>query len=334
MRIVHVLLSKNFSGAERHVVELAHEQAKHHDVHVILHAKGFGERSNAIASKFNDSVVVHKVGRPIRQWTFIQVRRLLSKLQPDIAHCHLKAAAKSVRGLDARIKKVATLHIDYHPKEHDHMDALIAITPFQQQRAMAASPAPCEHIDNWVLETTPSRDEAMALRRAHGIDDDTLLIGTVGRVEPVKQHDLLLQAAKPLLGDDVKLAIIGSGSMRDDLDEAHPEVLMPGYSSQPKTWIRGFDVFVNPSQHEAFGLVFLEAMQAGTPVVASASEGAQHLADAMHTTPVAVDDANALREALRDELARGPRRITCDLSRFTIERTCARTTKLYQGLAA
>ena len=49
MRIIHVMLSKNFSGAERHVIELAEAQASEHEVHVILHAKGFGNRANAIA---------------------------------------------------------------------------------------------------------------------------------------------------------------------------------------------------------------------------------------------------------------------------------------------
>ena len=49
MRIVHVMLSKNFSGAERHVVELAEAQADAHEVHVILHTKGFGNRENGIS---------------------------------------------------------------------------------------------------------------------------------------------------------------------------------------------------------------------------------------------------------------------------------------------
>lgn len=325
MRIVHVMLSKNFSGAERHVVELAAAQACEHEVHVILHAKGFGERENAIAHRFSNRVTVHKVGAPIRQWTFAQVRRKLKTLQPDIIHCHLKAAAKAVKGLSSSASKVATLHIDYDPRQHDHMDALIAITPHQQQRVRARSSVASVQIDNWVTGEAASREQALAVRRAHGIEDDCLLIGTIGRVEECKHHALLIEAAMPLLNESanggteieaedsdptrtrllssqVKLAIVGTGRLYESLKASHSQVIMPGYSSEAKAWMRAFDVFVSAADYEPFGLVFLEALQAQTPVVATATEGAQHLADALQITPLPINDVEALRNAIQTAL--------------------------------
>lgn len=318
MRIVHVMLSKNFSGAERHVVELCTAQARDHEVHVVLHAKGFGDRQNAIAHHFSKSVTIHKVGAPIRQWTFVQVRQILKKLQPDVIHCHLKAASKAVKGVRSSAAKVATLHIDYDPKQHDHMDALIAITPQQLQRVQALSKVPGVHIANWVTGEPATVEQALAIRRAHGIDDDCLLIGTIGRVEESKQHTLLIEAARPLLNSaywqasaeempanlngladtTVKLVIVGTGRLYHSIKAENPDVIMPGYSTEAKAWMRAFDVFVSAANYEPFGLVFLEALQAQTPVVATATEGAQHLAGALQISPVPVNDVNALRSAI------------------------------------
>ena len=314
MRIIHVMLSKNFSGTERHVIELTEAQAGEHEVHVILHAKGFGNRANAIGHRFAKQVQVHKVGKPIRQWTFSNVRQLINELQPDVVHCHLKAAAKAVKGLSHSIPKVATLHIDYDPSQHDHMGALIAITPHQQQRVNGQIHENTVQIDNWVSGQAASHADALALRRAYGIDDDCILIGTIGRVEQSKQHALLIEAAKPLLGSNVKLAVIGTGRLLNELKAAHPEVIMPGYSDQPKTWMRAFDVFVSAADYEPFGLVFLEALQAQTPVVATATEGAQYLAGALNITPVPIHNVAALRDAIQQALSSAPARadVTCE----------------------
>lgn len=335
MRIVHIMLSKNFSGAERHVVELTEAQAQaEHEVHVILHAKGFGQRDNAIAHRFSDAVTIHKVGLPIRQWTFAQVKRKLKQLNPDIVHCHLKAAAKSIKGLQSGAKTVATLHIDYDPKQHDHMDALIAITPHQLSRVKSNTIVRCQQIDNWVTGECATPGEALAVRKEHGIADDDILIGTIGRVESTKQHGLLIQAVKPLLGDKVKLAIIGQGRLYADLKAAHPDVLMPGYSNQAKAWMRGFDIFVSAADYEPFGLVFLEALQAKTPVVATASEGAQHLAEQLQLTPVPVNDVAALRAAIEVELSQAPRRAGYNCDSFRVEEKSDQVLALYKQLMA
>lgn len=230
MKIVHVMLSKNFSGAERHVVELTAAQAEQHEVYVILHRKAFGDRTNAIAHRFDAKVRVLKVNAPIRQWGFWQVRQTIRKLNPDIVHCHLKAAAKSVKGLNVPAKVISTLHIDYDPKQHDHMDALIAITPQQQTRVTEHVAIKCVQIDNWVAGNPADSKADSALRQSFGIDDDCILIGTIGRVEESKAHVLLIEAVKPLLNAKVKLAIVGTGRLYNDLKATHPEVIMPGYS--------------------------------------------------------------------------------------------------------
>ncbi|MCL5050185.1 glycosyltransferase family 4 protein [Aliidiomarina maris] len=330
MRIVHVLLTKRFAGTERHVVDLVSEQAKTHDVHVILHAKGYGSRVDAVARRFPTNVTLHKVGRPIRQWTFAQVRHVIGKINPDVVHCHLKAACKSVKGL-RNVARIATLHIDYDAAQHAHMDALICLTPQQQVRAQAVSQAKLVHIDNWVTGEPANSADAEAIRRQHGFDKDAFIIGTVGRIEASKRHRWLIETLQPLLSDAVKLVIIGEGRLRAELEQAYPEVYFPGYSDTPKAWLKSFDVFVNVADFEPFGLVFLEAAQAGTDIVATQTEGASHLSQLLGFEVVPIDNPEAFRQAISSLLDAKQKTRSYDLTGFDLAGQSAKVEQVYSA---
>lgn len=97
----------------------------------------------------------------------------------------------------------------------------------------------------------------------------------VGRLVPQKGFDLLLQAFALAAGDAPKwsLTIWGEGPdraklerLRDDLGLAG-RVRFPGVTERPGIWIETADAFVLSSRYEGWGIVLLEAMAAGLPVV-------------------------------------------------------------------
>ncbi|MFL2784715.1 MAG: glycosyltransferase [Dehalococcoidia bacterium] len=104
----------------------------------------------------------------------------------------------------------------------------------------------------------------------------------VGRIEPIKGLDVLLDAMKILKeSQEVQLIIVG-GNLSDDTnlnklrDQAknlgiNQDVFFTGSLEQSKlkNYYSAADVFVLPSHYESFGLVALEAMACGTPVIAS-----------------------------------------------------------------
>lgn len=329
MRIVHVVLTRNFAGTERHVLELAEKQAEHHEVHLILHRKGCDDRPEAIAHRVSQKVHLHQVGSRVRQWTFVQVCRFIRRLQPDIVHCHLKAASKGIRWLRKSIPCVTTLHIDYDPAQHDHMDGLIAITPWQQQRMPPAVRQRSRQIDNWVSGDAATEEEATNIRQEYGISDKQILVGTIGRIESSKQQAQMIEAAQAVLPAGGRIAVVGYGRLYDSLHEQYPEVIMPGYSTQPKAWLRAFDVFVSAADFEPFGLVFLEAMQAGTPIVATATEGAMHLAPNMGITPVEIGNTEALSQAIAVQIKQGRQRRSYSLADFSLEQKNQQTLAFY-----
>ncbi|HFD16782.1 MAG TPA: glycosyltransferase family 1 protein [Rhodospirillales bacterium] len=111
-------------------------------------------------------------------------------------------------------------------------------------------------------------------RRAHGFSDREVLLVTVGRLIARKAVDQLV-ALMPHLPPDSRLLIIGSGPKEEELRRQAAalgvveRVRFLGYVAEEEKYalLRMADLYVSTSQHEGFGLVFLEAMACGLPVI-------------------------------------------------------------------
>ena len=128
-------------------------------------------------------------------------------------------------------------------------------------------------------------DEA---RDALGLSPDDWVVGNVGRLHPDKDQATLLKGfalALPNLPLDSRLAILGSGRLEQDLKELARElgiadnVLFLGQVPDARRYFRAFDVFALSSDHEPFGMVLLEAMAAGVPLLATACGGAKEVVE-------------------------------------------------------
>jgi sugar transferase (PEP-CTERM/EpsH1 system associated) len=190
-------------------------------------------------------------------------------------------------------------------------------------------------------------DRAVA-RASLGIPPSTCVVGTVGRLHPVKGTSYLLQAFADLAPDHAEaiLLLVGDGPQRAQLQELvrcleNPErVQFLGNRSDVSRLLHAMDVFVLASVWEGMPNVALEAMAVGLPVVATAVGG----------TPEAVVDgetgllvpprdpgglARAIARLLRDpELRRkmgqaGRRRVE---QHFSVERMVYQTERLYEEL--
>lgn len=142
----------------------------------------------------------------------------------------------------------------------------------------------------------------------HPTDGPTILF--LGRHEPRKGLQVLLDAVSRLPAD-LRVWIVGDGPETASLQArfaGDPRLQWLGAISEPEkiARLRGADVFCAPSLHgESFGIVLLEAMAAGTPVVASDISGyanvARHGRDALLVEPADPDAlGRALGEVLKD----------------------------------
>lgn len=307
LRIAHLLLTPRFAGSERQAVELANRQVEQHAVAMVLTERAAEDRPDAWAHRLDPRIEQIRLGRwrPLWGW---QARRALQQWRPDVAHAHLSAACKALRHWRHPALRVATLHIHYKPQQHEGLDALIAIAPWQLQAIPAAMRAHCSVVPNASDPPPPAADARARLRAGLGLNDTDFLVGTLGRAEHSKGWDLLLQAWAELAPADARLVLVGDGpDWSRWRRQAPPEVAMPGFAERPQDWLAAFDLFVSAARSEPFGLVFLEAMHAGLPVVATATEGARFLGDEFLARPT-TESASALREALASALARRPHR--------------------------
>ncbi len=162
---------------------------------------------------------------------------------------------------------------------------VLATHPIRERRVRLVSPGlNFEEFD-------PGRVDAHAKRASWGADDDTRIIGLVGRIHPSKGQETLIKAAAGLLRESfsgrskplpkLKFVIVGEetlGSTQEYLSELRAmvqqfhiqeHVVFSGYEENLPEVMRAFDVLVMPSRQESFGLVALEAMAMECPVIIS-----------------------------------------------------------------
>lgn len=174
------------------------------------------------------------------------------------------------------------------------------------------------------------------------------VVGTVARLATQKAIHVLLEATPLLLRDDpaTRVLIVGDGPLRATLEDRarrlgiSQAVTFAGYQEDVASAYAAMDVFVLPSRDEGYGLVFLEAMAMGVPVVGTRVVGTTDaVEDGVTGLLVPYADAPALaRAVLRilgdPELTRRLRGTAAERVRdFSRERSTGRVEALYRDLA-
>ena len=128
------------------------------------------------------------------------------------------------------------------------------------------------------IERYGSHEATANAREELGIGDNDLVIGSVGRLEKIKGHRILLEVTADLTEDfpNLKLVIVGDGDERSILEEIRSDlglvnhVMITGIRDDVERFLPVFDVYVQPTiGREGLPLTVVEAMAARLPVVAS-----------------------------------------------------------------
>lgn len=123
--------------------------------------------------------------------------------------------------------------------------------------------------------------KAAAMRNQLGIPQEAYVIGTVGRLTPVKGQKYLIEAAKKILERQSKMVFVflGDGELMNELKVLattlgiKDKVRFLGWLPDVAEVMSIFDVFVLPSLNEGMGKVLVEAMATGKPIIASNVSG-------------------------------------------------------------
>lgn len=148
-----------------------------------------------------------------------------------------------------------------------------------------------------------------------GLPNEAWITANVGRLHPDKDQETLIRgfaAALPRLRQGSLLVIIGEGRLESRLKELTRElgigerVRFLGQVKHARRYFQAFDVFALTSDHEPFGMVLLEAMAAGVPLITTDCGGAAEIVQGCGEL-FPLRDIDALAERLyRSSLLTGP----------------------------
>lgn len=185
--------------------------------------------------------------------------------------------------------------------------------------------------------------------------DLPVLVGTVGHLAPIKGHDVFVRAAALVAARrrGVHFVVIGEDKSpqmghRKFLEGLVAElglsgsVRMPGWRDDIPGLLSSLTLFVSAARSEPFGLSIVEAMAAGLPVVAAASEGASEIIeDGLSGKLVPVGDPESLAAAIDDLLGDpversrlGRNALLAARERYSLARMASDTERVYREVLA
>lgn len=288
MKILHVIWSFNFGGIETMLVNIANEQVVlGHEVGVLVVDAG---KTNPDLVKTLDSHI--RLFCANRKWgvkdifAILRLNEIIGGFRPDVIHLHSSSIFKY---LFPRYRKFCnvTLHGLCNKQNTDHIEKVPRVFAISQSVAKDLMQK------KGVASMVNPNGIRPELIRAKCTERDSCLfrIVQVSRLEHLKkgQH-ILIEAAKSLLDNGITnfaIDFIGNGDSLEYLKqlaqnnnmEEHVHFL--GTKDQKYIYdnLCCYDLFVQPSIYEGFGLTVAEAMAAKVPVLVSTGQGPEEVID-------------------------------------------------------
>ncbi len=312
VRIIRIIARLNIGGPAIHVLLLTHYlNDSQFESRLVC---GQIESAEGDMSYLADALDVHPtvlphLGRSLSPWrdllTVVQLVRLMRRFRPDVVHTHTAKAgfvgrvAAWLAGVPVRIHtfhghvfqgyfgrrktqlfltlerlgaRLSTRIITISPALRDELVNVYRVAPAEKFSVLSLG------LDLRPLLEKPAESR---FREAHRLPADARLVGIVGRLVPIKNHRLFLEAAALVRRQrsDVHFVVVGDGECRAGLEQAVQElglsqdVSFVGWVQQVGEVLHELSVVALTSNNEGTPVSVIEAMVAGVPVVATAVGG-------------------------------------------------------------
>ena len=296
LHIVHVLASFEVGGAERVALSLVKSQK---DQGATVTVAALSDRNPILREQFDalgiETTIFQRKMRGVDIFMIRDLSRFFLEHKANLVHTHNPLAniysTLATRG--SKLPVVYTKHGDaiargfrmWLRRRCTRMNRRIvtvseatADTAMQLGEHNGTRPTVIENgVDCEVFQ--PRETTRHQMRQQLGFSNDEIVFGSVARLQPVKRHDIQLKAIEPILNQNVRIAVCGDGDLSQELNtwvanSAKKEFIsMLGNRTDIPELLNAYDIFVLSSEREGLPLVVLEAMAAGTPVIATAVGG-------------------------------------------------------------
>ena len=334
IKVLHIIPSLNKGGAERITLDICKGLALRSDCEVLLVLMR-DDRSYEIPAQIPCKVTSSRVKLSVwkkNRYQLTDLNQIIHTFQPTIIHSHLFEAELLSRGL---IKKGVT----YITHVHDNVSQFSPfqtqaslkrkISDFYERfwifRRYAKAKNQFISISSdttrYLQQVLPSNFLPSIFPLSNAIDYSRFYSGksqsfsggklrliSVGSLVPKKNQQLLIQMASLLRTNEIdfELLILGDGPERVQLEE---EIAVQGLTGLVQLlgnvndvpfYLHQADLFLHPAIYEPFGLVLLEAMAAGLPVVSLDGGGNRDiLVDGKNGFLISENDANSFVEKIQ-----------------------------------
>lgn len=364
LRILQISSAKSFGGGERHLADLANGLARRgHELFFAL------RRNSPLITELNDPSRVTIV--PLRNSFDAQsagtLSRLVRKHQIQIIHAHMARdyplAAYAAR-TNPNAKLIVTRHVLFplsrlHRLTLSRAARIIAVSTAVASALQAEGVAAAEKIsvvmngiDVGKFGRAKEAFDRPAFLDRWNLPRETLLVGTVGELTPLKGQEEFLQAASAIVNEcpHAYFVIAGTdhsaeGKNQRRLEQVIAELNLSdharlvGWLDNSAEFYCALDLFVSASHTESFGLAIAEAMASGAAVLTTATEGARELiTEGANGFLVPIRDVAALASNMSQLLTQKSERNRVGLAaqatareKFSLDRMITETEEIYEG---
>jgi glycosyltransferase involved in cell wall biosynthesis len=341
IRVLRVIARLNVGGPAQHVAHLAELDRGSFRTMLVHGPVGHGEADMADLLPSDTGALVTEIpelGRRI-SWrqdltAYFSLLRLCREFRPDIVHTHTakagtlgRLAALNWRRADgARCKIVHTFHGNvmsgyFGPAASTAVraierrlarstDRIVVVSPQQEREIVSLLNIPSDKVR--LIRLGLALDELADLhpstRDQWGFSPAWPVIGIVGRIVPIKNHELFLRAARRFVdeGGAAGFVVVGGGERESEMRQLAADlnlgehVRFAGWRRDLRRVYAGLDIVTLTSRNEGTPVALIEAMAAARPVVATAVGGVADVVEHEQTgLLVRSDDAAAISASWR-----------------------------------
>jgi glycosyltransferase involved in cell wall biosynthesis len=352
MRVLHILndVTDLGNGIVNTAVDLALEQAR--EGMVVAVASADGGYQALLERGGVQHLTLDQSRHPIRLFgAFQRLKRQIGEFRPDVVHAHMRTGLL----LAWMCKRFSHFPLVGHVHNvHDRESIVMGLA----DRVIAVS----QSVSASMVRYGISKDKVrVVLNRTLGnlrqVPLEEVVPAALARPSIVTVCGMSyrkgiqeLISAFAIIGrefDDAHLYLVGNGPQREEFEQCARQsgvsdrIHFEGFQSEPRAYMLSADVFVLASRRESFGLVLIEARQAGCAILATDADGIAEALDwgraGMLVPPRNVRAlALALREMLRDKMARADwqRSASIGLSNYHVEVMAREISGVYEELKA
>lgn len=308
LRVLHVVPRLGLGGTETGVLKIIHGLGQEEFEHRICAVRGIDP---LFENGISPSLKLYSAGtpKPGFQFPLFRMLEIIREFRPHIVHTRNFGSLEAIPA--ARMRRVPVVIHSEHGYEIEIISGLplrrrvlsrvcyvMADAIFTVTRNLRLYHAKQAWLDGEVFRIihngvntdkfSPHPEVSAKVRAELKIPEDRVVIGSVGRLVPIKDHGTLLRSAQLLVreGMNVHVLIVGGGPERERLDEfvansveLTDRVTFAGASDRVPELLNAMDLFVLPSICEGMSNTILEAMACGLPIVATRVGGNPELAE-------------------------------------------------------